>query len=188
MITSDISNLSHERPSQIYRTLCYQSWNFSWFHVFGIVFSSDELNDTTKLSINELLHTPWKMATSKPTCWLSSFCDNLVYTQHKFGNLIRWSGFFSSWQQTLSPTVQLPLDQRAFLVWWIKEEKSLPSNSSVLYLSLKTNDAILKYISQRTSYIWTCLAFHPYSQLIPEFCNIHGFDPLMSFTTFSIWS
>ena len=38
-------------------------------------------------------------------------------------------------------------------------------------------EAVPKYISGRTSYLRVRLAFHLYPQLIPAFCNIHGFGP-----------
>jgi hypothetical protein len=38
-------------------------------------------------------------------------------------------------------------------------------------------NAVPKYISGRTSYLRVRLAFYPYPQLIPAFCNIHGFGP-----------
>ena len=38
-------------------------------------------------------------------------------------------------------------------------------------------EAVPKYISGRTSYLRVRLAFHPYPQLIPAFCNRHGFGP-----------
>jgi hypothetical protein len=38
-------------------------------------------------------------------------------------------------------------------------------------------NAAPKCISGRTSYLRVRLAFHPYPQLIPAFCNRHGFGP-----------
>lgn len=37
---------------------------------------------------------------------------------------------------------------------------------------------ILKNVSWNISYLEVRMAFHPFPQLIGEFCNIHPFDPL----------
>ena len=42
-------------------------------------------------------------------------------------------------------------------------------------------DAILKYISGRTSYFRVRLAFYLYPQIIPQFCNAGGFGPPPAF-------
>jgi len=38
-------------------------------------------------------------------------------------------------------------------------------------------EAVPKYLSGRTSYLWVRLAFHPYPQVIPPVCNLDGFGP-----------
>ena len=47
----------------------------------------------------------------------------------------------------------------------------------VPYLPKTSIEAAPKCISGRTSYLRVRLAFHPYPQLIPAFCNRHGFGP-----------
>ena len=42
-------------------------------------------------------------------------------------------------------------------------------------------------ISGRTSYLRVRLAFHPYPQLIRDFCNSHRFGPSRSVTTAAAW-
>src|SRR5258708_6564688 len=42
-------------------------------------------------------------------------------------------------------------------------------------------------ISGRTSYLHVRLAFHPYPQLIPQFCNTGEFEPRRPFTAASLW-
>jgi hypothetical protein len=52
-----------------------------------------------------------------------------------------------------------------------------PQVHPVLYLRRVPSDASPKAISGRTSYLPVRLAFHPYPQLIPSFCNRNGFGP-----------
>ncbi len=47
-----------------------------------------------------------------------------------------------------------------------------PLAHPVLYLRQETSKAIPKYISERTSYLQVCLAFHPYPQLIRTVFNL----------------
>src|SRR5579864_5904251 len=42
-------------------------------------------------------------------------------------------------------------------------------------------------ISGRTSYLHVRLAFHPYPQLIPLFCNTGEFEPRRTVTSASLW-
>src|SRR2546421_2460358 len=42
-------------------------------------------------------------------------------------------------------------------------------------------------ISGRTSYLHVRLAFHPYPQLIPPFCNTGGCEPRRTVTSASLW-
>ncbi len=55
------------------------------------------------------------------------------------------------------------------------------------YLRQDTPEAAPKCISGRTSYLRVRLAFHPYPQLIPQFCNTGGFGPPRGFTRASPW-
>jgi hypothetical protein len=48
-------------------------------------------------------------------------------------------------------------------------------------------DASPKAISGRTSYLPVRLAFHPYPQLIPSFCNRNGFGPPPAVRRVSPW-
>lgn len=49
-------------------------------------------------------------------------------------------------------------------------------NQSLYPLQL-INNLLPKQFSQRTSYMYVCLAFHSYSQVIPSYCNNYGFGP-----------
>src|SRR5207302_2784080 len=48
--------------------------------------------------------------------------------------------------------------------------------------------AVPQYISGRTSYLRVRLAFHPYPQVLPQFCNTGGCEPRRSFTFASLCS
>ena len=58
----------------------------------------------------------------------------------------------------------------------------------MLYLQHSSHDASPKAISGRTSYLQVRLAFHLYTQLIPDFCNSRGFGPPVRVTALSAWS
>ncbi len=47
--------------------------------------------------------------------------------------------------------------------------------------------AVPQYISGRTSYLHVRLAFHPYPQLLPQFCNTGGCEPRRPVTVASLW-
>jgi hypothetical protein len=47
--------------------------------------------------------------------------------------------------------------------------------------------AVPQYISGRTSYLHVRLAFHPYPQLLPQFCNTGGCEPRRPVTGASLW-
>jgi hypothetical protein len=47
--------------------------------------------------------------------------------------------------------------------------------------------AVPQYISGRTSYLHVRLAFHPYPQLIPPFCNTGGCEPRRPVRAASLW-
>ena len=72
----------------------------------------------------------------------------------------------------------------AFGVWLGSVSLTPLSPSSALPPALKSN-ASPKAISGRTSYLQVRLAFHPYTQVIPQFCNIGGFGPPVSVTSLS---
>ncbi len=60
---------------------------------------------------------------------------------------------------------------------WLSLVTSRPLAHPELYLHKLLPEAVPKYISGRTSYLWVRLAFHPYPQLIRVFCHIHRFGP-----------
>ena len=63
-----------------------------------------------------------------------------------------------------------------------------PLAHPVLYLRQETYEAIPKYISERTSYLQVCLAFHPYPHLIRTVFNLYRFGPPHHFTGASPWT
>ena len=65
---------------------------------------------------------------------------------------------------------------RAFAVWLGAVGLS-PLAHPVLYLPHLTRQASPKAISGRTSYLQVRLAYHPYPQVIPHFCNSERFGP-----------
>jgi hypothetical protein len=63
-----------------------------------------------------------------------------------------------------------------------------PLAHSALYLQDTLRVAVPQYISGRTSYLHVRLAFHPYPQVLPQFCNTGGCEPRRSFTFASLCS
>ena len=61
-----------------------------------------------------------------------------------------------------------------------------PLAHAELYLQNIFPVAAPQCISGRTSYLHVRLAFHPYPQLIPQFCNTGGFEPRRTFTSASL--
>ena len=62
-----------------------------------------------------------------------------------------------------------------------------PLAHAALYLQNTCSVAAPQCISGRTSYLHVRLAFHPYPQLIPQFCNTGGFEPRRPFKAASLW-
>src|SRR5438128_8001591 len=62
-----------------------------------------------------------------------------------------------------------------------------PLAHAELYLQNTTPVAAPQCISGRTSYLHVRLAFHPYPQLIPQFCNTGEFGPRRTVTSASPW-
>ena len=60
-----------------------------------------------------------------------------------------------------------------------------PLAHTVLYPRYLPDDASPKAVSGRTSYLQVRLAFHPYTQIIPDFCNSRGFGPPLRVTALS---
>src|SRR6201997_4257311 len=76
----------------------------------------------------------------------------------------------------------------AFAVWLGVVTSVWPRAHSVLYLHQSHLPvAVPQYISGRTSYLHVRLAFHPYPQLIPPFCNTGEFGPRRTVTSASPW-
>jgi hypothetical protein len=63
-----------------------------------------------------------------------------------------------------------------------------PLAHAVLYLHKTASVAVPQYISGRTSYLRVRLAFHPYPQVLPQFCNTGGCEPRRRFTVASLCS
>src|SRR2546422_741589 len=61
-----------------------------------------------------------------------------------------------------------------------------PLAHTELYLQNIFPVAAPQCISGRTSYLHVRLAFHPYPQLIPQFCNTGEFEPRRPFTAASL--
>ena len=76
----------------------------------------------------------------------------------------------------------------AFAVWEGLVTSTWPRAYPELYLQERCNVAVPQYISGRTSYLHVRLAFHPYPQLIPHFCNNGGCEPRRPITVASLWS
>ena len=81
-----------------------------------------------------------------------------------------------------SPTAMIHV--LAFSVWLGSVSVMPPSPSSALPPA-PIHDASPKAISGRTSYLPVRLAYHPYTQVIPHFCNSGEFGPPVSVTTLS---
>ena len=73
---------------------------------------------------------------------------------------------------SLTPRIRL----MAFGVW-LSLVTSRPLAHPELYLHKLLPEAVPKYISGRTSYLWVRLAFYPYPQLIRQLCNADQFGP-----------
>ena len=61
-----------------------------------------------------------------------------------------------------------------------------PSPFSALPPQELSTVAVPLYISGRTSYLHVRLAFHPYPQVIPQFCNTGEFEPRRTVTSASL--
>jgi hypothetical protein len=80
-------------------------------------------------------------------------------------------------------------DSLAFAVWLGVVTSTWPRAHPVLYLQGSSlTVAAPQCISGRTSYLHVRLAFHPYPQVIPQFCNTGGCEPRRTFTSASLCS
>src|SRR5947208_9986096 len=76
----------------------------------------------------------------------------------------------------------------AFAVWLGLVTSTWPRAHPALYLQHTSPVAAPQYISGRTSYLHVRLAFHPYPQVLPQFCNTGGCEPRRPFTVASLCS
>ena len=74
----------------------------------------------------------------------------------------------------------------AFAVWLGLVTSTWPLAHPALYLQQSLRLAAPQCISGRTSYLHVRLAFHPYPQVIPQFCNTGEFEPRRLFTAASL--
>src|SRR5579859_3406860 len=74
----------------------------------------------------------------------------------------------------------------AFAVWLGLVTSTWPRAHPALYLQYTSRVAAPQCISGRTSYLHVRLAFHPYPQVIPQFCNTGEFEPRRPFTAASL--
>jgi hypothetical protein len=75
----------------------------------------------------------------------------------------------------------------AFPVWFGLVTSTWPRADPERYLHHSSRFAVPQYISGRTSYLHVRLAFHPYPQLIPLFCNTGECAPRRPVTVASRW-
>ena len=87
----------------------------------------------------------------------------------------------------LSPHSLTPRYAVVAFVVWLGSLSSRPLAHSVPYLRDASPRAAPKCISGRTSYLRVRLAFHPYPQLIRDFCNNHRFGPSRPVTDAAAW-
>jgi hypothetical protein len=76
----------------------------------------------------------------------------------------------------------------AFAVWLSVVTSTWPLAHPALYLQQTLVVAVPQYSSGRTSYLRVRLAFHPYPQVLPQFCNTGGCEPRRSITFASLCS
>ena len=88
------------------------------------------------------------------------------------------SGLFPSRPRILAPVVSLPRHPLSIRRLVRVGKLDAPVSIRLRYLPGDcSREAVPKYISGRTSYLWVRLAFHPYPQVIPTVCNRYGFGP-----------
>src|SRR6185369_2104778 len=87
----------------------------------------------------------------------------------------------------LSPHSLTPRYAVVAFVVWLGSLSSRPLAHPVPYLHDAQPVAAPQCISGRTSYLHVRLAFHPYPQLIPQFCNTGGFAPRRPVRAASLW-
>src|SRR5947208_8396547 len=87
----------------------------------------------------------------------------------------------------LSPHSLTPRSAVAAFVVWLGSLSSRPLAHPVPYLRDAPPGAAPTCISGRTSYLRVRLAFHPYPQLIRNFCNSYRFGPSRPITGAAAW-
>ena len=108
-------------------------------------------------------------------------------TEHRFGDLSWWSGLFPFRRRSLAPAVSLTGSTSGIRsLVGVGNQRLAPSPLSALPPEDATPVAVPQYISGRTSYLHVRLAFHPYPQVIPQFCNTGEFEPRRPFTAASL--
>jgi hypothetical protein len=155
-------------------------------HGFGALLSPVTLSAPDH-STSELLRTLSRMAASKPTSWLSRQSDHLSHYSSDLGALAGDLGCFPLDDESSHPPSHYAADLVAFTVWLGSVSALPPRPSSSLPPRAHTLRAEPQSISGRTSYLRVRLAFHPYPQLIPQFCNTGEFAPPVRFTGPSRW-
>lgn len=117
------------------------------------------------------------MAASKPTSWFLQCRLNSHITQRDVWGLNWWSGLFPSWHRTFSSYVRLSFLVEFCFKVFSKSVGSSPHHwwSALPKIHLKRHFTSINFAENQLFQVW--LAFHPYSQLIPVFCNTHGFGP-----------
>ena len=101
-----------------------------------------------------------------------------------------WSGLFPFRRRSLAPAVSLTgMTSGIRSLVGGGNQRLAPSPLSALPPEVSLVPvAVPQYISGRTSYLHVRLAFHPYPQLLPQFCNTGGCAPRRPVTVASRWS
>ena len=133
-------------------------------------------------STSELLRTLSRMAASGPTSWLSRHDDLVSHLATSSGPQLRVRALSLSTMKLIShgPTAIHPVT--VFGVCQGSVSVAPPCPYSALPPLPSKDDASPKAVSGRTSYLQVRLAFHPYTQIIPDFCNSRGFGPPLRVT------
>ena len=117
----------------------------------------------------------WLLLSQPPGCLCTG---TTLPTEPPLWDLSWRSGLFPSRPRILAPVVSLhghpPSIRRLVRVG----KRQAPAPIRLRYLPGDCRpQAVPKYLSGRTSYLWVRLAFHPYPQVIPPVCNPDGFGP-----------
>ena len=127
----------------------------------------------------------WLLLSQPPGCL---YTPTSFATQPAFQDLSRRSGLFPSRRRISSFAVRLPRSLMLAFGVWLGSVGLRPLAHPVLYLQHSSREASPKAISGRTSYLQVRLAYHPYPQFIPPFCNRERFGPPRGFSLASAWT